>query len=72
MWIFIFSSLPGNAVFNHVQFSVHSDFNEGSNVFIRTKKQNGLELTDEEGWVSFEYTKKESRPAFRYRIKKQI
>ena len=65
-----FQLAPGNDVFNHDHFSVRSDFNEGWNVFIRTKKQKGLELTNEEGWVSFEYTKKESRPAFRYRIKK--
>lgn len=28
-------------------------------------------MTEEEGWVSFEYTKKEPRPAFRYRMKKK-
>lgn len=65
-----FQLAPGKAVVNPVQFSVRSDFNEGWNVFIRTKEQHGLELTDEEGWVSFEYTKKESRPGFRYRIKR--
>jgi heparan-sulfate lyase len=29
-----------------------------------------LELLEEEGWVSFLYTKKEPRPAFCYRLKK--
>jgi len=60
----------GPAVFNRDDLSVRSDFKEGSNVFVQTQKQVGLELTEEEGWVSFEYTKKEERPAFRYRLKK--
>jgi len=65
-----FQLAPGEAVFNHDNFSVSSDFHEGWNVFIRTNKQKGLELTEEEGWVSFEYTKKEPRPAFRYRLRR--
>jgi heparan-sulfate lyase len=67
-----FQFAPGDAVFNHEDFSVHSNFFEGSNVFVQTQKQKNLELSEEEGWVSFEYTKKEPRPAFRYRIKKKI
>lgn len=68
-----FQLAPGKntPVFNHDIFSVNSNFADGANVFVQTQKQNGLELSDEEGWVSFEYTKKESRPAFRYRIKKE-
>ena len=46
-------------------------FENGWNVFVQTKNQDGLELTEEEGWVSFLYTKKEPRPAFRYRIEKK-
>jgi heparan-sulfate lyase len=30
-----------------------------------------LELAEEEGWVSFQYTKKEPRPAFRFGLKKE-
>jgi heparan-sulfate lyase len=33
-------------------------------------EQEGLQLQEEEGWVSFIYTQKERRPAFRYRIDK--
>lgn len=65
-----FQLAPGNAIFDHKRFSVSSDFKEGWNVLVRTQKQKGLELSEEEGWVSFEYTKKEPRPAFRYRIRK--
>ncbi len=66
-----FQLAPGAAVFNRDNFSVCSDFPEGYNVLVQTQKQNGLELTEEEGQVSFEYTKKEPRPAFRYRLKKE-
>jgi heparan-sulfate lyase len=61
----------GSAVYNQENLSVHSDFQDGTNVFVQTKKQEGLELSEEEGWVSFEYTRKEPRPAFRFRLKKE-
>lgn len=60
-----------NAVFNHKEFSVRSNFEDGWNVFVRTLEQKGLEFSEEEGWVSFKYTIKEPRPAFRYRIKRE-
>lgn len=65
-----FQLAPGNAVFDSNNFSVRSDFADGWNLFVRSEKQKGLVLDEEEGKVSFEYTKKESRPAFRYSIKK--
>jgi heparan-sulfate lyase len=61
----------GSAVFNRGDFSVHSNFENGYNVFVQTQKQEALELTEEEGWVSFLYTKKEPRTAFRFRIEKK-
>jgi len=66
-----FQLAPGNAIFDNENLSVNSDFKEGCNVFVQTKKQNGLILEEEEGQVSFVYTKKESRPAFRFRLKKE-
>jgi heparan-sulfate lyase len=60
----------GDAVFNLTDFSVKSNFAEGWNVLVQTNSQPGLELTREEGQVSFLYTKKEPRPAFCYRINK--
>ncbi|MDH5604913.1 MAG: heparinase II/III family protein [Cyclobacteriaceae bacterium] len=65
-----FQLAPGQAIFSQDQLSVRSDFKEGWNVMVRTNPQKGLELTEEEGWVSFVYTKKEPRPAFRYRVRK--
>jgi len=60
----------GVPVSNYDNFSVHSNFSEGWNVLVQTFPQDGLELSEEEGQVSFLYTKKEPRPAFRYRIAK--
>ena len=60
----------GDAIFNRVKKSVRSDFKDGWNIFIRTNSQKGLKLEKELGQVSFEYTKKQPRPAFRYRMKK--
>ncbi|WP_083925176.1 alginate lyase family protein [Flexithrix dorotheae] len=65
-----FQLAPGDAVFNAKDFSVHSQYAEGWNVLVQSIKQKGLELSEEEGKVSFEYTKQEARPAFRYRLKK--
>jgi heparan-sulfate lyase len=65
-----FQLAPGAAIFNRDNFSVRSDFKEGWNVLVQTTTQPGLELTEEEGQVSFLYTKKEPRPAFCYRIGK--
>lgn len=66
-----FQLAPGNAVFDNKKYSVHSGFIDGWNVKVHTKKQKGLKLEEEEGQVSFLYTKKEPRPAFRYRIHKE-
>ncbi len=60
----------GDAVFNRDNFTVRSNFTEGWNVLVATLPQPGLELSEEEGQVSFLYTKKEPRPAFRYRMNK--
>jgi len=66
-----FQLAPGDAIFDNKNLSVNSDFDEGWNVIVQTEKQKGLKLEEEEGQVSFVYTKKEPRPAFRYRIKKE-
>ncbi|MBK6284150.1 MAG: heparinase II/III-family protein [Draconibacterium sp.] len=66
-----FQLAVGDAIFNKDSFSVHSNFSEDWNVFVQTQKQKGLELIEEKGQVSFEYTKREPRPAFSFRIKKE-
>lgn len=65
-----FQFAQGDAIFNRENFSVNSNFNEGWNIRVKTLPQPGLELSEEEGQVSFLYTKKELRPAFHYRINK--
>jgi len=65
-----FQLAPGEAGFNRDSKSVQTNFKEGWNVLVNTNPQKGLELIEEEGQVSFEYTKKEPRPAFCYRLNK--
>jgi heparan-sulfate lyase len=65
-----FQLAPGKAIFDHDQLSVRTDFEEGWNIMVQTNAQQGLELKEEEGWVSFEYTKKQPRSAFEYVIRK--
>jgi heparan-sulfate lyase len=62
---------PGKAVFDKDNYSVRSDFADGWNVLVKTMKQSGLTLNEEEGQISFIYTKKEPRPAFSFRIQKK-
>lgn len=66
-----FQLAPGKAVFDNDQYTVRSDFRDGWNVLVQAQNQPGMKLQKEEGQVSFEYTKKEPRPAFRYNVKKQ-
>jgi heparan-sulfate lyase len=65
-----FQLAPGDAVFNKESLAVQSDFADGWNVRVQPVKQKDMLLGEEEGWVSFLYTKKQPRPAFQYRIKK--
>jgi heparan-sulfate lyase len=65
-----FQFAPGKAVFDKENYSVRSDFGDGWNVMVKTVGQAGMTLNEEEGQVSFLYTKKEPRPAFSYRIQK--
>ena len=67
-----FQLAPGPTVFNRDALTVTSGFKEGWNVSVQTQQQQGLEMAEEEGQVSFLYTKKESRPAFRFRINKTM
>ncbi|MEQ8878467.1 MAG: alginate lyase family protein [Cyclobacteriaceae bacterium] len=66
-----FQLAPGKAVFNKKKLTVGSDFDEGWNVLVKTQKQKNILLQEEEGQVSFEYTKKEPRPAFRFGLIKE-
>jgi len=65
-----FQLAPGEAIVDSTQMSVRSNFADGWNVLVQSNRQEGMRLEEEEGWVSFVYTKKEPRPAFRYRRRK--
>lgn len=66
-----FQLAPGKAIFDQDQLRVSSGFKAGWNVLVQAIPQEGLTLEEEEGQVSFVYTKKEDRPAFRYRLRKE-
>lgn len=65
-----FQFAPGQAVLDFSALTARTDFKDGWNVFVRTSGQEGIEMMKEEGQVSFVYTRKEPRPAFCYRVKK--
>lgn len=65
-----FQLAPGKAKMDFAAMQATSDFSEGWNVMVETTPQKGLTMEAEEGQVSFLYTKKEPRPAFRYRMSK--
>jgi heparan-sulfate lyase len=65
-----FQLAPCTAIFNRKKFNATSGFREGWNVMVQTQPQQGLEIAEEEGLVSLQYTIKEPRPAFFYRLKK--
>lgn len=66
-----FQFAPGAASFDYQQLTARTAFREGWNVLVQTVAQDGLKMEEEEGQVSFIYTKKEPRPAFRYRLRKE-
>jgi heparan-sulfate lyase len=66
-----FQLAPTGADFDYDNLAVSTAYQDGWNVVVRTERQEGLKLIEEEGQVSFEYTKKEPRPAFGYHIEKE-
>ncbi len=65
-----FQLTPGNAVFDYAGNSVRTGFPDGWNLMVQSVPQKGMTLKEEEGQVSFIYTKKEPRPAFSYNIER--
>jgi heparan-sulfate lyase len=62
---------PGNAIVDKQNQTVSSNFSEGWNVMVKSVDQKDMKLIEEEGQVSFIYTKKEPRPAFCFNLKKE-
>lgn len=59
------------AVFSNRDMTFQTNLKEGWNIYVQSQKQPEMNLEKEEGWVSFEYTRKEPRPAFQYKIQKK-
>ncbi len=66
-----FQLAPGMASLDPHTFTARTQFPEGWNVAIRTNPQEGLQLVEEEGQVSFKYTIKEPRPAYCCKLEKK-
>jgi heparan-sulfate lyase len=65
-----FQLAPGEAVIDERSLSARTGFPEGTNLLVQAMAQEGLSLVKEEGQVSFEYGKKQPRPAFRFELAK--
>jgi heparan-sulfate lyase len=59
------------AVFSNRDMTFQTNLKEGWNIYVQSQKQPEMNLEKEEGWVSFEYTRKEPRPTFQYKIQKK-
>ena len=65
-----FQFAPGEATYDAQGLTARTAFHDGWNVSVRNVMPEGATLKEEEGQVSFVYTKKEPRPAFFYRVQK--
>lgn len=65
-----FQLAPGNAVADTENCAFQSAHESGWNVWVEAMGKKDLLLEEEEGQVSFLYTKKEPRPAYRFRTEK--
>jgi len=66
-----FQFAPIEAKFNYENRKVQTMYNDGWNVLVQNVLPVDATLKEEEGQVSFEYQKKEPRPAFCYRVYKK-
>ena len=66
-----FQFTPGEAKFDAKTLTTHTVFEDGWNVLVQNVMPKESILEEEEGQVSFEYTKKEPRPAFHYHVPKK-
>jgi len=65
-----FQFAPGEAVFDAGTQTARTAFQEGWNVLVRNVMPGEATLVEEEGQVSYLYTKKEPRPAFCFSVPK--
>lgn len=57
---------PGNADFDDETLTARTDFDDDVNLTVHAAGPADLSLEQREGWVSYEYNKREPRPAFAF------
>ena len=65
-----FQFAPGEAKFDLETLTAQTAFQSGWNVSVQNVMPDGAKMEEEDGQVSYLYTRKEPRPAFRYRVPK--
>ena len=66
-----FQFAPGDVKFDHKTLTAQTVLKDGWNVLVQNVMPKVATMEKEDGQVSFEYTKKETRPAFRYHVTKK-
>ena len=66
-----FQFTPCKARFDYNTLTAQTDFDDGWNLIVQNVFPKDVKMQEEEGQVSFEYTKKEPRPAFGYQVVKK-
>lgn len=66
-----FQLAPGEAIYDKENLSFNTGKKGKSNLLIQSLSQKGLSIVEEKGWVSYKYTKKVKRPAFRIETQKK-
>ncbi|WP_209332509.1 alginate lyase family protein [Lunatimonas salinarum] len=67
-----FQLAPGPVKWDREAHAVATDFADGYNLLIKSFSPLGLSMEETEGYVSYVYTKKETRPAFSFRKEKEL
>ena len=65
-----FQFTPGEAIFDFNALTAQTVFMDGWNVLVQNVIPTNAKMQEEEGQVSFEYLKKEPRPAFSFHVSK--
>lgn len=62
-----FQFMPGKATFDRSNLIAQTENSTGTNLYIQTMpEKNSIDLSEESGWISTIYNKKEPRPAFAF------
>jgi heparan-sulfate lyase len=66
-----FNLVPCEYVFNESEYTVKTQFASGANLTIKGfPQEDQLDMSMEEGWISYDYLVREERPAWSYKVNK--